>query len=49
MPENENEMTISEETDDIEEVVVNNTGYDIFVYNDELIILKSVADNKFFY
>jgi ribosomal 30S subunit maturation factor RimM len=47
MPENENEMTISEETDDIE-VVVNNTGYDIFVYNDELIILKSVADNKFF-
>jgi hypothetical protein len=47
MPENENEMTISEETDDIEEVVVNNTGYDIFVYNDELIILKSVADNKF--
>jgi hypothetical protein len=41
-------MTISEETDDIEEVVVNNTGYDIFVY-DELIILKSVADNKFFY
>jgi hypothetical protein len=25
MPE-ENEMTISEETDDIEEVVVNNTG-----------------------
>jgi hypothetical protein len=38
----------SEETDDIE-VVVNNTGYDIFVYNDELIILKSVADNKFFF
>jgi hypothetical protein len=36
MPENENEMTISEETDDIEEVVVNNTGYDIFVYNDDI-------------